>query len=84
MPLGELGGVFQYGLTLRVQVPNSHILTQNLYYNYYYPSPRYLIIGYMDPLGKGLGFKGLGFGFSFPRILALKGLYTYVENPRNV
>ena len=37
--------------TLRVQVPNNHILTQNLYYNYYYPKPKYLIIGYMDPLG---------------------------------
>ena len=36
---------------LRVQVPNNHILTQNLYYNYYYPKPKYLIIGYMDPLG---------------------------------
>ena len=37
--------------TLRVQVPNNHILTQNLYYNSYYPKPKYLIIGYMDPLG---------------------------------
>ena len=37
--------------TLRVQVPNNHILTQNLYYNYYYPNPKYLILGYMDPLG---------------------------------
>ena len=36
---------------LRVQVPNNHILTPNLYYNYYYPNPKYLIIGYMDPLG---------------------------------
>ena len=43
------------GLTLRVQVPDNHILTQNLYYNYnyYYPKPKYLIIGYLDPLGKG-------------------------------
>ena len=38
-------------LPLRVQVPNNHILTQNQYYNYYYPKPKYLIIGYMDPLG---------------------------------
>ena len=38
-------------LALRVQVPNNHILTQNLYYHYYYPNPKYLIIGYMDPLG---------------------------------
>ena len=41
-------------LPLRVQVPNNHILTQNLYYNYYYPNPKYLIIGYMDPLGSVL------------------------------
>ena len=38
-------------LALRVQVPNNPILPQNLYYNYYYPNPKYLIIGYMDPLG---------------------------------
>ena len=50
--------VFRFGvfrdrgaLTLRVQVLNIHILTQNLYYDYYYPNPKYLIIGYMDPLG---------------------------------
>ena len=36
-------------LTLRVQVPNNHMLTQSLYYNYYYLYPKYLIIGYMDP-----------------------------------
>ena len=35
-------------LSLRVYVPNTHILTQNLYYTYYYPKPKYLIIGYMD------------------------------------
>ena len=39
-------------ITLRVQVPSNHILTQNLYYNYYCPKPKYQIIGYMDPLGK--------------------------------
>ena len=33
------------------RVPSNHILTQNLYYDYYYPKARYLIIGYMDPLG---------------------------------
>ena len=32
-------------------MPNNHVLTQNLYYNYYYPNPKYQIIGYMDPLG---------------------------------
>ena len=35
--------------TLRVQVPNNHILSQNLYCNYYYPNPTYLNIGYLDP-----------------------------------
>ena len=35
----------------RVQVPNIDILAQNLYYNYYYPKPQSLIIGYLDPLG---------------------------------
>ena len=39
-------------LTLRVQVPNNHILTQHLYDDYYNPKPKYLIIGYMDPVGK--------------------------------
>ena len=43
---------------LRVQVPNNHVLTQNLYYNYYYPQPQYLIIGYFDPLGSA--FRGIG------------------------
>ena len=38
-------------LSQRVQVPNNHILTPNLYYNYYHPNPKYLIIGYMDPQG---------------------------------
>ena len=28
---------------------DNHIPTQNLYYNYYYPNPKYLIIGSMDP-----------------------------------
>ena len=28
------------------------MLAQNLYYNYYYPKPKYLIIGYKDPLGQ--------------------------------
>ena len=44
-------------LTLRVQVPNNHILTQNLYYNYYYPNPKYQNIGY---LGGNLGFETCG------------------------
>ena len=40
-----------YEDTLRVQVPNDHVLAQNLYYNYYCPKLKYLIIGYMDPVG---------------------------------
>ena len=39
-------------VTVRVQVPNNHIPTQNQYYKYYYPESKYLIIGYMDPLVK--------------------------------
>ena len=63
-----------FALNLRVQVPNNHILTQNYYYNFYYPKPKDLIIGYMDPLGKfqeltlqglrfrtGIWFRVLGF-----------------------
>ena len=47
-------------VTLRVQVPNIHILAQNLYYNYHYPNPKYLIVGHLDPLGKpGRGVDGL-------------------------
>ena len=30
----------------------STYLPQNLYYDYYYSKPKYLIIGYLDPLGK--------------------------------
>ena len=38
-------------ISLRVQVPNNHILTQNMYHNYYYTKPKYPIIRYLDPLG---------------------------------
>ena len=34
---------------LRVQVPSTHILTQNLSYNCYYPNTKYLTVGYLDP-----------------------------------
>ena len=43
--------VQSYMLTLRVQVHNIHILPPNLHYNSYYPELKYLIIGYLDPLG---------------------------------
>ena len=38
-------------LSVRVQVRNNHIRTQSLCYSYYYPKPKNLIIGYLDPLG---------------------------------
>ena len=44
----EIGGHY-ITVSLRVHVPSNHILTQNLYYNHYYPKPKYLIIGYVDP-----------------------------------
>ena len=43
--------MFEKDVSLRVQVPNTHIFTQRLYYNYYYPKPKYLINRYLDPLG---------------------------------
>ena len=49
---GQPWGFWRWRKTQRVQVPNHHILTRNLYYNYWYPKPKYLIVGYMDPLGK--------------------------------
>ena len=39
------------GFRAKDQVPNNHIFAQNPYYNYYYPKPKCLILGYMDPLG---------------------------------
>ena len=45
-------------ISLRVQVPNNHILAQNLYYNYYYPNSKYVIIGCMDPLDLALRGRG--------------------------
>ena len=32
-----------FHITLRAQVPNNHILIQNLYYHDFYPNPKYLI-----------------------------------------
>ena len=69
-------------ISLRVQVPNNHILTPNLYYNYYYPNPKYLIIGYMDPLGftaetlPGKSYQGVARSFMFlsSSIWRIKGL----------
>ena len=38
----EMGAIMYYVLPLRVQGPNIHILTQNLFYVYYYPKPEHL------------------------------------------
>ena len=38
-------------LSLRVQVPHKHIPAQNLYYQDYSLNAKYLVIGYLDPLG---------------------------------
>ena len=40
----------------RITKPNGpstqyYMLTKDLYYQYYYPNPTYLIIGYLEPLG---------------------------------
>ena len=36
-------------------MPNTHVLTQDQYYDSYYLKPKYLIIGYIDPLGRVQG-----------------------------
>ena len=51
---GDIGLFRVKGLRFRIQVPNNHTLTQNPYYTYYDPKPKYLIIGYLDPWGIGL------------------------------
>ena len=55
------------GFTLRVQVPNNHILTHNLHYNYYCSKPKYLIIGYFDLLGYK-GFRVYGIRVCFNKL----------------
>ena len=75
-------------------MPNNHIPTQNLYYNPYYPNLKYLIIGYMDPLGYSLnpkpyrqfeveswGFVAKGLGSSSAGLEAF-GVNIHVEGSR--
>ena len=57
------------GLPLRVQVPNNHIPTPNLYYNYCYTKPKYQIIGYMDPLGTMSPGENHGAFAMLPRVI---------------
>ena len=70
-------------VSLRVQVYNPHLLTQNLFSNCYYPNPMYLIIGCMDPLG----YK-VSPGFGGPQFRALEvslsafGLYGAPFTPK--
>ena len=40
--------------TLRVQVPNSHILSKTSKLHHYYPKPKYLLIGSFEPLKEPL------------------------------
>ena len=67
-------------VSLRVQVPNNHILTQNLYYNYYYPNPKYLIIGYMDPLG--MIILGINSPEPFPVLQSLVPVLCQAKSPQ--
>ena len=57
----------------RVQVPNNHILTQNLYQSHYYPNPKYLIIEYMDPLGCSTR--------KFPKLRELEVMQNFSSQP---
>ena len=68
-------GFRAFSNSLRVQVPSNHILTQNHNYNYYYPNPKYLITGYMDPYGMLLIILK---GFSFKAMLHESMLYVYM------
>ena len=65
--------------TLRVQVLNNHILTQNLYYSYYYPKPKYLILGYLDP--KPYISQHLPIHPCRPLYIHLKGPNSWVFGP---
>ena len=71
------------GHTLRVQVPNYHILSKIVTYIYnYYPKTEHPIIGSFGPLGIRPLLEGLGGGGVLERIyFKLKGvavLYTHV------
>ena len=46
--------------TPRVRVPNKYTPAQNLNLDYYHPKPKYLTIGYMEPLGYRDWMYGLG------------------------
>ena len=68
-------------MALRVQVPNNHILTQNLYYNYYYPKTQVPNYGVLGPFGWMnfqilLGFWVQGSGLEMLRfkVLGFRGI----------
>ena len=44
-------------------MPNKHMLPQNLYYNYYDPSSKYLIVGYLAPYDLWFRDKAWDFGY---------------------
>ena len=47
---------FKENGTVRVQVPNNHILAQSLYCNHYYPKRRYLRV--LGPSGESIMLFG--------------------------
>ena len=70
-------------LSLRVQVPKNQILNQNQNHNYYYPKHKYLIIGYLDPLGSPchscfvvIKIKASGFGV-YSNVLGYYFIYCW-------
>ena len=64
----------------------AHILAQNPYCNYYYPKPKYLLLGYLDPLGIMLLSRwGPPYGYRLPneivKALAYGWESHYPEGP---
>ena len=64
--------------TLRVQVPNYHILS----YITTYPKPKYLIIGSFGPLGKDLGLQFEAFGSDIQLLETKKHPNPKTVNPK--
>ena len=66
--------------TLRVQVPDNHILTHNL--RFYCYKPKYLIVGYLDPLSKPYTFPCFRVpGFGLLEALGRYGNFPQSGNP---
>ena len=71
-----LGNYHRRYKTLRVQglgyLTINHIPVQNLYYNYHYPKPKYLNLGYLDLLGECM-LSRIPFWGRIGRVLVLGG-----------